>query len=142
MIPLGGEFYCIKDFSLQVALAAGDVMHRRDFRANILTPSTNSIDEILNGQDVDVPEDAWKSELSTRIEQITNLKRSSTEGRAESLHAYAHILMARYANDEIQAHVAELLPSMLKSIRQEPTEREAVKALKGKFCICYQGLPY
>lgn len=66
-----------------------------------------------------------------RIEQITNLKRSSTEGRTESLNAYAHVLMARYANEEIEPHVRELLQSILRSIRQETTEREAVKALKG-----------
>jgi hypothetical protein len=93
--------------------------------------STNSIDEILNGEDVDIPEDQWKAELNVRIEQIANLKRSSTEGRADSLNAYAHILMARYANEEVEAHIGELLPSMLRSIRQETTEREAVKALKG-----------
>ncbi|OAL02119.1 IFRD domain-containing protein [Phaeosphaeriaceae sp. SRC1lsM3a] len=92
--------------------------------------STNSIDDILNGEDVDVAEDAWKAELNTRIEQISNLKRSSTEGRAESLSAYAHILMARYANDEVQTHLSELLPSILRSIRQETTEREVVSALK------------
>lgn len=98
--------------------------------------STNSIDEILNGgEDVDLAEDAWKSQLKVRIEQITNLKRSSTEGRADSLHAYAHILMARYARDEIEGHMHELLPSMLKSIRQEATEREAVTALKGMSCV-------
>ncbi|KAF1848952.1 IFRD domain-containing protein [Cucurbitaria berberidis CBS 394.84] len=92
--------------------------------------STNSIDEILNGEDVDVPEDAWKAELNVRIEQITNLKRSSTEGRADSLIAYARILMARYAKDVVEGHVHELVPSMLRSIRQETTEREAVAALK------------
>ncbi|KAL6707321.1 hypothetical protein ACN47E_004309 [Coniothyrium glycines] len=92
--------------------------------------STNSIDEVLNGEDVDIPEDAWKSELSVRIEQITNLKRSSTEGRTESLNACAHILMARYARAEIEGHVTELVSSMLRSIRQETTEREAVKALR------------
>lgn len=92
--------------------------------------STNSIDEILNGEDVEVPEDAWKAELNVRVEQITNLKRSSTEGRAESLNAYAHILMARFGKEEIEGHIHELIPSMLRSIRQETTEREAVKALK------------
>ena len=66
-----------------------------------------------------------------RIEQITNLKRSTTEGRTESFAAYAHILMARYANEEIEPHVRELLQSILRSIRQETTEHEAVKALKG-----------
>jgi hypothetical protein len=92
--------------------------------------STNSIDEILNGEDAEVSEEAWKAELNTRVEQISNLKRSSTEGRAESLAAYAHILMARYARDQIEGHVSELLPSMIRSIRQESTEREVVAALK------------
>jgi hypothetical protein len=93
--------------------------------------STNSIDNVLNGEDVNIPEDAWKAELNTRIEQITNLKRSSTDGRAVSLNAYAHILMARYARDEVEPHVGELVASMIRSIRQETTESEAVKALKG-----------
>jgi len=98
-----------------------------------MTPhSTNSIDEVLNSEDADIPEDVWKSELNTRIEQITNLKRSSTEGRADSLNAYAHILMARYAKNEVELHVQELLASMLRSVKQEATEREAVNALKGK----------
>jgi hypothetical protein len=100
-------------------------------RTNSYPLSTNSIDEILNGEDVDVSEEAWKAELNTRIEQISNLKRSSTEGRADSLTAYAHILMARYARDEIESHMGDLLPSMLRSIRQEATEREVVAALKG-----------
>jgi hypothetical protein len=93
--------------------------------------STNSIDEILNGEDVHISEEQWKSELSVRVEQITNLKRSTTEGRTESFAAYAHILMARYANEEIEPHIRDLLQSMLRSVRQETTEREAVKALKG-----------
>lgn len=100
--------------------------------------STASIDDILNGEDVNIPEDAWKAELHTRIEQITNLKRSSTDGRTESLNAYAHILMARYARDEIESHTHELVSSMLRSIRQETTENEAVKALKGMHIIWKQ----
>ncbi|KAI4957297.1 hypothetical protein J4E86_005771 [Alternaria arbusti] len=92
--------------------------------------STASIDDVLNGEDINIPEDAWKAELNTRIEQITNLKRSSTEGRTESLNAYAHVLMARYARDEVEGHVNELVSSMIKSIRQETTEAEVVKALK------------
>lgn len=104
---------------------------QRIHRANASLYSTNSIDEILNGEDVQISEEQWKAELNVRIEQITNLKRSSTEGRTESLNAYAHILMARYANEEIEPHIKELLQSILRSIRQETTEKEAVKALKG-----------
>ncbi len=93
--------------------------------------SNNSIDEILNGEDIDIPDDAWKQELTVRVEQITNLKRSTNEGRTESLNAYGHILMARFAKEEIEGHVTELVASMLRSIRLESSEREVVKACKG-----------
>lgn len=93
----------------------------------------NSIDDLLNGENPDIPLDAWKGELQTRIEQIEDRKRSSTEGRADSLNAFAHILMARYAKDDIDSHMRELLPAMLRSIRQETSERETVTALKGMF---------
>lgn len=76
-------------------------------------------------------EEAWKAELSKRLEQISNIKRSSTEGRTESLSVYAHILMARYARNEIDGHVSELVSSMIRSVRQETTDREAIAALKG-----------
>lgn len=92
--------------------------------------STNSIDEVLNSEDADIPEDVWIPELNIRIEQITNLKRSSTEGRADSLNAYIHILRTQYAKNEIELHLHELLASMLRSVKQESTEREAVNALK------------
>ena len=119
-----------------IALRSVTSFPRREYRANALAHSTNSIDEILNGEDVQISEEQWKAELNVRIEQITNLKRSSTEGRTESLNAYAHVLMARYANEEIEPHVRELLQSILRSIRQETTEREAVKALKGTAYTC------
>lgn len=103
-----------------------------------LTPSsrsTNSIDDILNSEDADVPTDAWKAELHNRVEQIVDRKRSSTEGRTESLNAYAHILMARFAKDDIESRVDELLPSILRSIKSETSERETISALRGK-CFC------
>ncbi|KAF2871496.1 IFRD domain-containing protein [Massariosphaeria phaeospora] len=95
-----------------------------------LLGSTNSIDDLLNGEDGDLPIDAWKSELKTRVEQIIDRKRSSTEGRADSLAAYARILMARYAKNDIDNRIRELLPSMIWSIKSEATERETVAALK------------
>ncbi|KAL5121573.1 hypothetical protein ACEQ8H_000645 [Pleosporales sp. CAS-2024a] len=92
--------------------------------------STNSIDEVLNGEDVELAEEAWKAELNKRVEQISNTKRSSTEGRTESLNVYAHILMARYARNEIEGSLGDLIPSIVRSIKQETTDREAVAALK------------
>jgi len=41
--------------------------------------------------------------------------------------------MARYARDEVEGHINELVSSMIKSIRQETTEAEVVKALKGMY---------
>jgi hypothetical protein len=96
-----------------------------------LSSSSNSVDDILNNQDTDVAPDAWKSELHNRVEQIVDRKRSSTDGRAESLNAYTHILMARYAKEDVENRVSELLPAILRSIKSETTEREAVTALKG-----------
>ncbi|KAF1970073.1 hypothetical protein BU23DRAFT_512338 [Bimuria novae-zelandiae CBS 107.79] len=92
--------------------------------------STNSIDDILNNEDADIPADAWKAELHNRVEQIVDRKRSSTEGRADSLNAYAHILMARFAKDDIESRIGELLPSILRSIKSETSERETVSALR------------
>lgn len=67
------------------------------------------------------------------MEQIADRKRSSTEGRTESLNVYAHILMARYAKEEIENRMSELLPSILRSIKQETSENETVTALKGMY---------
>lgn len=92
--------------------------------------STNSIDDILNNEDVDLPPDAWKAELHAIIAQIVDRKRSSTEGRADSLNIYVHILMAKYARDEIESRMTEILPAILRSIKAETSERETVTALK------------
>jgi hypothetical protein len=40
--------------------------------------------------------------------------------------------MARYAKEDIENRMSGLLPSILKSIRQESSERETVMALKGE----------
>ena len=93
--------------------------------------STNSIDDFLNNEDVDLPPDAWKAELHAIIEQIVDRKRSSTEGRADSLNIYVHILMAKYARDEIESRTTEILPAILRSIKAETSERETVTALRG-----------
>ncbi|ORY08334.1 IFRD domain-containing protein [Clohesyomyces aquaticus] len=92
--------------------------------------STNSIDDLLNSEDADVPPGAWKSELNVRIDQIVDRKRSSTEGRADNFSVYAHILMAKYAKDEIENRMNDILPSILRSIKSETSERETVTALR------------
>ncbi|KAF2020189.1 hypothetical protein BU24DRAFT_459795 [Aaosphaeria arxii CBS 175.79] len=109
---------------------SGQVSDDEDYLSDGTAWSTNSIDEILNGEDVDLPVDAWKTELSNRIEHIIDRKRTSTDGRAESLNIFAHILMAKYAKDDIESHESELLPAIMRSIKTDTTERETVAAIK------------
>jgi hypothetical protein len=151
MTQHGGELYTrygVQHFCFVASVEAivSSPIHITQMVANTASGSTTeSLDDILNGGDTDLPPEAWKNELTVRIEQIINLKRSTTEGRADSLNGFAHILMARYAKENIEGHMSELLPSIMKSIRAETTERETVVALKGKIPateLCYHQLIY
>jgi hypothetical protein len=99
---------------------------------NILTSfsSVNSIDEALASADHNVNLDVWKEELSERIEQILDRKRSSVAGREESLAAYCRLLTYRFLGEELEGKVDGLVAAMLKSIKTEPSEKEAAHALK------------
>jgi hypothetical protein len=76
--------------------------------------------------------DAWKQDLGDRMEEIIDRKRSSNQGREATLAAYIHILMSRYAFEEIQYKTSELYPALLKSIRAESSEKETCFALRGR----------
>ncbi|KAF2634235.1 hypothetical protein P280DRAFT_414231 [Massarina eburnea CBS 473.64] len=101
-----------------------------DYLSDETALSANSIDDLLNSDDVDAADDAWQSELQTYMEQIADRKGSSTEGRAASLASYAHVVMSRFTKDDIEPRISELLPSMVRSIKQETSEDESVAALK------------
>jgi hypothetical protein len=95
--------------------------------------SINSIDDMLA---LDVPEDAsesWKQELTDRMEEIIDRKRSSAQGREVTLAQYVHILMSHYALEEIRHKSSELFPAFLKSIKAENSEKETCLALRGLF---------
>jgi hypothetical protein len=92
--------------------------------------STNSIDEMLAADDSDLHSDAWRSHLEERMEQIIDRKRSSVQGREETLASYNHMLTAQYAQEIIHHKIAELVPAFLKSIKAENAEKEVVLALK------------
>lgn len=92
--------------------------------------SVNSLDE-LRPEDVDVPTETWVADLTERINQITDRKRSSVQGREESLHEFTRLLIIHYAQQEIQNKVGELVPAILKSIKGGQSERETIVALKG-----------
>ncbi|KAL2353348.1 interferon-related developmental regulator-domain-containing protein [Cryomyces antarcticus] len=92
--------------------------------------STNSIDDMIMSEDADAQPDAWRTELSDRMEQIIDRKRSSVQGREESLSAYTHIITAQFAQPEIHSKLGELVPALLKSVKGGASEKETVVALK------------
>ena len=84
----------------------------------------------------EIPEDApqaWKQDLADRMEEIIDRKRSSVQGREATLAAYVHILMSRYAYDDVVHKTSELYPALLKSVKTESSEKETTLALRGEF---------
>ena len=92
--------------------------------------SSNSIDDMLASDEVELPPDAWRSQLDERIEQIVDRKRSSVQGREESLAAYIHILTTQFVQEVIHNKIAELVSAFLKSIKAETSEKETILAFK------------
>jgi len=93
--------------------------------------SVNSIDEVLAHEDSEQTLEQWTAELADRTEQIIDRKRSSVQGREESLASYVRILTAHYAKEEIRSKASELVTAFLKSIKAESSENETIFAMKG-----------
>lgn len=96
-----------------------------------LLVSVNSIDEVLAHEDSEQTPEQWTAELADRTEQIIDRKRSSVQGREESLASYVRILTAHYAKEEIRSKASELVTAFLKSIKAESSENETIFAMKG-----------
>jgi len=110
-------------------VASRNVSDDEDSFSDTTSFSVNSIDDVL-ADETDAPEDAWLQSLGDRIGQITDRKRSSVQGREESLNGFAHILMAHFARQEIESKTGDLVPAILKSIKAGQSERETIVALK------------
>lgn len=93
--------------------------------------STNSIDDVLNSDDVEAPPEIWQSDLSDRMEQLIDRKRSSVQGREESLAAYNYLLMAHFAKEQVESKFRDITSAIVKSIKTESSEKETVLALRG-----------
>ncbi|KAI9788401.1 MAG: hypothetical protein M1816_006926 [Peltula sp. TS41687] len=92
--------------------------------------SVNSIDEVVSGEDAELQAPTWKADLGDVIEQILDRKRSSAAGREESLASFNRLTMGKYVYDEIHSKTEEILSAVLKSIKANSGEKEAVLALK------------
>lgn len=94
--------------------------------------SVNSIDEVLSGEDAELQAPIWKADLGDVIEQILDRKRSSAASREESLTSFNRLAMGKFVKDEIHSKMEEILSAILKSVKANSGEKEAVLALKGK----------
>ncbi|KAL8898403.1 MAG: hypothetical protein Q9207_006714 [Kuettlingeria erythrocarpa] len=92
--------------------------------------STNSLDELLNGDTPDPITDAWRADLADRIQELIDRKRSSVQGREKCLATYVRTLTAQYAEEDIRGKEEELVTAFLKSIKTEASERETILAMK------------
>nr|POF01145.1 uncharacterized protein c20f10.03 [Quercus suber] len=92
---------------------------------------TGSIDALIGAAaGDDAGPETWVPALEDVMNDICDRKRSSAEGRAESINGFVLILSRHYAKDEVKPKLDELLPVLCKSVKSGQTEKEVVLALK------------
>jgi hypothetical protein len=92
--------------------------------------STNSIDDLIADSGEERTPDAWALYLDEHINAITDRKRSSVQGREDTLQSFNVGLERHFSKQEIKNKMDELIPSLLRSVKSGQTERETVLALK------------
>lgn len=92
------------------------------------THSTTSLDDLAENPEADNSD--WPEELADRINDILDRKRSSVQGREESLAAFCRLSKFHYVEEEIRAHIPDLLEAFSRSIKNETSVRESMSALK------------
>ncbi|GAD92183.1 IFRD domain protein [Paecilomyces variotii No. 5] len=90
--------------------------------------STASLDDLADNPDRG--NDQWAEELADRIQEILDRKRSSVQGREESLSAYCRLSKYHFVADEIRSKVSDLLAAFGRSIKYESSVRETTLALR------------
>ncbi|QKX64476.1 uncharacterized protein TRUGW13939_11650 [Talaromyces rugulosus] len=90
--------------------------------------STTSLDDLAENPEADNSD--WPEELADRIHEILDRKRSSVQGREESLTAFCRLSKFHYVEEEIRAHIQDLLEAFSRSIKYETSVRESTLALK------------
>ncbi|KAJ5816850.1 Armadillo-like helical [Penicillium robsamsonii] len=72
----------------------------------------------------------WEHDLSQRIQEILDRKRSSVQGREEALQAFCRLTKYHYTVEEIHGVVPDLLAAFERSVRTEVSVREATLGLR------------
>jgi len=89
--------------------------------------STVSFDDLAENAEAENAD--WADELADRIHEILDRKRSSVQGREDSLSAYCRLSKYHFVEDEIKGHLKDLLGAFAKSIKHESSVRETTLAL-------------
>lgn len=90
--------------------------------------STSSFDDLAENPESDNVD--WPEELADCIQDILDRKRSSVQGREESLSAFCRLTKFHYVEEEIRSSIQDLLAAFSRSIKYEGSVRESVLALK------------
>ncbi|KAJ5372174.1 Armadillo-like helical [Penicillium concentricum] len=72
----------------------------------------------------------WEHDLSQRIQEILDRKRSSVQGREEALQAFCRLTKYHYTVEEIHGVIPDLLAAFERSVRTEISVREATLGLR------------
>ncbi|KAB5525717.1 interferon-related developmental regulator-domain-containing protein [Coniochaeta sp. 2T2.1] len=96
---------------------------------DVMTVSTNSLGEDQDGEAAGTVA-AWPDRLRDRIAEMTNLKRSSVQGREAALNAYLHLLRHHYAKSIVDVSFADIMTSLVRSIRSGDSADERTLAMR------------
>ncbi|KAK0651530.1 interferon-related developmental regulator-domain-containing protein [Cercophora newfieldiana] len=98
-----------------------------DSEYDVMTMSTNS----ASGDDAldDDPTNTWAERLQDRIGELQDRKRN-TESREATLAAYLHLVRHHFAENQIARLSSDIIPALLRSVREGVGEQERVLALK------------
>lgn len=92
------------------------------------TWSTSSLDDLAENPEADNVD--WPEELADCIQDILDRKRSSVQGREESLAVFCRLSKYHYVEEEIRSQMQELLAAFSRSVKYETSVRESILALK------------
>lgn len=92
--------------------------------------SATSIDHVHASDEINAAPEVWTRSICDRIDQIIDRKRSSVQGREESLQALGYSLMVHYARDVISKRVSSLIPALIKCAKSGQSESETLAAVR------------
>ncbi|KAF3479869.1 IFRD domain-containing protein [Arthroderma uncinatum] len=90
----------------------------------------SNVSEELGAPEGEQDAEGSRAPLHDVIDELIDRKRSSVQGREDYLNSFVRQLTAHYQEEELGEKMDELLKVFAKSIRSEPSEKEAILALR------------